>query len=209
MVHKIRRTLARLSDRQEFVGESSKRPSAVRPTLGVLIVVAFWLAADGHGWTVAEGAPGSEKVTTCALRADPATYDHKLIDVRGVVSHGLENFTLSDSRCDHGSRIWLEYGGRVDSDTVYCCGVRTPRTAALVVEGLTTTLIDDALFRRFDAQVRTRGEVRFRAHLIGRFFAGVKQNTPKGEFWGGYGHFGCCSLLVIQQIVSVEASAGQ
>jgi hypothetical protein len=174
---------------------------------GALIAVALWLAASGHAETVPEPSPRIEKVSTCALRADPATYNHKLIEVRGVVSHGFENFTLSDSRCEHGSGVWLEYGGRVNSETEYCCGVKTPRAAALVVEGITTALTEDAMFRRFDAQVRTRGDVRFRAHLIGRFFAGIKQNTPKGEFWGGYGHFGCCSLLMIQQVVSVDASA--
>jgi hypothetical protein len=100
----------------------------------------------------------------------------------------------------------LEYGGRVNSETVYCCGVKaaTPRAADLVVEGITTRLIDNALFRRFDARVRSEGDVSFRAHLIGRFFAGLKQRTPKGDFWGGYGHLGCCSLLVIQQVVAVE-----
>ncbi len=183
----------------------------MRRFIGVLIAVAFWLAAEGHAKMVRESPPTGEKVSMCALQADPAAYDHTLIDVRGVVSHGFEDFTLSDPRCKPRSGIWLEYGGLVNSDTIYCCGVKadTPRIAALVVEGIATRLIEDALFRRFDARVRTQGDVRFRAHLIGRFFAGIKQQTPKGEFWGGYGHFGCCSLLVIQQVLTVEANAGQ
>jgi hypothetical protein len=181
----------------------------MRRSSGVLIAASLSFATSGHPQTVPERPPRIEKVSTCALRADPAIYNHKLIEVRGVVSHGFENFTLSDSRCEQGSGVWLEYGGRVNSETEYCCGVKTPRADALVVEGITTALTEDARFRRFDAQVRARGNVRFRAHLIGRFFAGVKQNTPKGEFWGGYGHFGCCSLLVIQQVVSADASIGQ
>jgi len=176
-----------------------------------LIAVAFWLGTDARSEIVRQSPRVGEKVTVCALQADPAAYNHKLIDVRAVVSHGFEDFTLSDPGCKRPLGIWLEYGGRVNSETVYCCGVQagTPRPTDLVVEGITTRLIDDALFRRFDARVRSRGDVTFRAHLIGRFFAGLKQHTPKGEFWGGYGHLGCCSLLVIQQVLAVDANAGQ
>jgi hypothetical protein len=176
----------------------------MRTFIGALLAVAFWLGSDGP-------APTGQKVSVCALQADPAAYDHKMIDVRAVVSHGFEDFTLSDPACEPRSRIWLEYGGLVDSDTEYCCGVKagTPRGTALVVEGIATRLIDDALFRRFDAAVRVRRHVSFGVHLIGRFFAGQKQRTPKGDFWGGYGHLGCCSLLVIEQVLDVEANAGK
>jgi hypothetical protein len=186
---------------------------AVRTTrlsfIGALIAVSLWFPTEGHAEMVREPPPTGEKVSICAVQADPAKYNHKLIDVRGVVSHGFEDFTLSESQCGARSGIWLEYGGKVDSETVYCCGVKTPRTAPLVVEGMATRLIEDAVFRRFDTRVRTQGAVRFRARLIGRFFAGIKQQTPKGEVWGGYGHFGCCSLLVIQQVLTVDASAGR
>src|SRR3954468_6038957 len=121
---------------------------AMRRSGGALIAVALWLAGSGPAQTGPEPSPRIEKVSTCALRADPATYNHKLIEVRGVVSHGFENFTLSDSRCEHASGVWLEYGGRVNSETEYCCGVKTPRAAALVVEGITTALTEDAMFRR-------------------------------------------------------------
>ena len=130
----------------------------MRPFIGVLIAVAFWLGTDGRAEIVPESLPAGEKVGACSLQSEPAAYNHKVIDVRGVVSHGFEDFTLSDPRCKPRSGIWLEYGGRVNSETVYCCGVKAPRDTALVVEGIATRLIDDALFRRFDAQVRTRGE---------------------------------------------------
>lgn len=173
----------------------------------ILIALAFRLPLDGRSEIVQKSPRTIETVTLCALQADPASYNHKMIDIRAVVSHGFEDFTLSDPRCPPRSGIWLEYGGLVDSDTDYCCGVKagTPRGTALVVEGIATRLIDDALFRRFDAGVRVRRHVSFRAHLIGRFFAGLKQPTPKGDFWGGYGHLGCCSLLVIEQVLAVEA----
>ena len=171
----------------------------------ILIAMAFGLATNGRSENVPVPA-GAEKVSLCALQADPDAYNHKMIDVHAVVSHGFEDFTLSDPACEPRSGIWLEYGGLVDSETEYCCGVKvgTPRGTALVVEGIATRLIDDALFRRFDARVRGRSRVTFRAHLIGRFYAGLKQHTPKGDFWGGYGHLGCCSLLVIEQVLAVS-----
>jgi hypothetical protein len=190
----------------QFV-QDSYRP--MRLLISSLMAVALWAGTDGRSEIIRESPPAGEKVSLCALETDPAAYNHKIIDVRAVVSHGLNDFTLSDPRCEPRSRVWLEYGGRVNSETEYCCGVKAgPRTADLVVEGIATRLIDDALFRRFDARVRTRGDVSFRAHLIGRFFAGLKQHTPKGDFWGGYGHLSCCSLLVIQQVLAVEAQDG-
>jgi hypothetical protein len=177
--------------------------------IGILSLVAFWFGTDwGTEAEIVREPPKAAKVALCALEADPAAYNHKVIDVRAVVSHGLNDFTLSDPSCERRSRIWLEYGGRVNSETEYCCGVKGgPRTSDLVVEGIATRLIDDARFRRFDARVRSHGDVSFRAHLIGRFFAGLKQRTPTGDVWGGYGHLSCCSLLVIQQVMAVEANA--
>jgi hypothetical protein len=41
------------------------------------------------------------------------------------------------------------------------------------------------------------------ATVIGRFFAGQEQRLP-GGMGPGYGHAGCCSLLAIQQVTSVD-----
>jgi hypothetical protein len=179
----------------------------MRLLIGLLIGIPVSLGMAQRSGTARQSPQPPSQVSLCALQSDPAKYNHKMIDVRAIVSHGLNDFTLSDSRCEPRSRIWLEYGGLVNSETEYCCGVKAPRTSALVVEGITTRLIEDALFRRFDAQVRSRGDVSFRARLIGRFFAGLKQHTPRGDVWGGYGHLSCCSLLVIQQVLSVDANA--
>lgn len=43
-----------------------------------------------------------------------------------------------------------------------------------------------------------------RATLVGRFFSGEKVTYEDRVRWGGYGHMGCCSLLAIQQVASVE-----
>jgi hypothetical protein len=39
---------------------------------------------------------------------------------------------------------------------------------------------------------------------VGRFFSGKEISYPNGKHWGGYGHMGCCSLLVIQQVLDVD-----
>ena len=151
-----------------------------------------------------------EKVSICRLQADPAAFNHKLIEVTGFVSHGFEDFGLFDPNCtardESGTSVWLEYGGTASSNTMYCCGV-TPshtRPKPLVVEKIPVTLLDDQTFRQFDKMIqRPRGSV-VRATIIGRFFAGEQQKWPAGTFWGGYGHMGCCSLFAIQRVVSVD-----
>ena len=42
------------------------------------------------------------------------------------------------------------------------------------------------------------------ATILGRFFSGTQTTDTNETSWGGYGHMGCCSLLVIQQVVSVD-----
>jgi hypothetical protein len=148
-----------------------------------------------------------EKVTVCRLQQDPGAYNHKLIEVTGFVSHGFEDFGLFDPTCEaRGGGVWLEYGGTASSNTMYCCGV-TPshtRPKPLVVEKIPVTLLDDETFRRFDEMIqRPRGSV-VHATVVGRFFAGKQVKWPAGTFWGGYGHMGCCSLLAVQQVVSVD-----
>jgi hypothetical protein len=79
------------------------------------------------------------------------------------------------------------------------------RASDLIVEGIRTSLVNDHNFRAFDARVYPSGEVK--ARLIGRYFAGTRQDSPARPgvyLWGGYGHFGMCTLLVIQRVVSVE-----
>src|SRR5690349_13148367 len=118
----------------------------MRLIIGILIASALWLPDDGRAENVGKLPSTAEQISVCALQTDPAAQNYKMIEVRAIVSHGLNDFTVSDSRCEPGSRIWLEYGGRVNSETEYCCGVKAgPRTADLVVEGIATRLVDDAI----------------------------------------------------------------
>jgi hypothetical protein len=151
------------------------------------------------------------KTTICQVIADPPAFNHKLIELSGYASEGMEQFSLSTRGChvpkDNLTGIWLEYGGRLKSGAKYCCGVSTARTRPndLVIDGMTTAVIEDDNFRAFDAQVYPTGTAK--VTLVGRFFAGTRQDSAPGlgmHLWGGYGHFGMFTLLVIQQVVSVS-----
>jgi hypothetical protein len=150
------------------------------------------------------------KVSVCELKADPPSYNHKLVEVEGFVSHGFEDFTLFDPACGDSIGIWLEYGGTQKSNTMYCCGptAGTTRPNELAVEDIPIPLVDDEEFKEFNRQIQPphSGESGSVAHaaLVGRFFSGRKKQFGKGKpFWGGYGHMGCCSLLAIQEVKSV------
>jgi hypothetical protein len=148
-----------------------------------------------------------QEVSVCQLKNDPATFDHKLIQVTAFVSHGFEEFTLLEPTCDSDLDVWLEYGGKIASGTMYCCGVTDARTRPnqLEVEKISIPLVKDRKFRQFDALLQVPGTYSTaRATLVGRFFSGQKISYPNGTRWGGYGHLGCCTLLVIQQVLSVD-----
>ena len=149
-----------------------------------------------------------EKVTLCQLKSDPAKYNHKLIEVTGFISHGFENFTISDPNCSSWPDVWLEYGGTAVSGTIYCCGVTANRTRPkqLIVEKIPIPLMDDDRFREFDRLLQRRPDSVVHGTIVGRFFSGKQLKYTNATFWGGYGHLGCCSLLAIQQVKLVDAA---
>jgi len=146
------------------------------------------------------------KVNVCQLKDDPAAYNHKLVQVTGFISHGFEDFTLFDPTCPPWPGIWLEYGGTAASGTMYCCGVTVARNRPkqLVVENIPISLVDDKRFREFDKLIQRRPDSVVHATLVGRFFSGERTHDPVTVSLGGYGHMGCCSLLAIQQVISVD-----
>ena len=150
------------------------------------------------------------KVSACEVRNNPGAYNHKLIEVRGVVSRGFEDFTLDGKGCAAQNTIWLELGGTVGSNVMYCCGV-TPsnkRPQPLKVEGFDTTLLENAEFEKFQKLTQPkRGYGRAEVTLIGRYFSGEKQTLPGGTFWMGYGHMGMATLLVVEEVKAVEPAA--
>jgi hypothetical protein len=151
------------------------------------------------------------KATVCELKNDPAAYNHKIVEITGFVSHAFEHFGISDPACSSWPDIWLEYGGTTGSNTMYCCGV-TPsqkRTKSVVVENISIDLVADNQFKAFDTILSREYDTVVRATVVGRFFSGKKDAFARGERYAGYGHMGCCSLLAIQQVVSVDPHASR
>jgi hypothetical protein len=146
------------------------------------------------------------KVSVCELRRDPLAYNHKLIEVTGFISHGFEDFTLFDPTCNVLLGVWLEYGGTAASGTMYCCGVTAQRSRPqrLVVENISIELVEDDRFKQFDKLIQRRPDSVVHATIVGRFFSGKLITYGARPYWGGYGHMGCCSLLVIQEVLSVD-----
>jgi hypothetical protein len=150
-------------------------------------------------------------VTVCQLKNDPPAFNHKLVEVTAFVSHAFEDFTLFDPTCSSWPAVWLEYGGTAKSGTMYCCGVTADRhrLKEMKVEDIPIPLSDNEQFREFDKLIQPpfrsgRHGAIVHATLVGRFFSGRQIKYPKATFWGGYGHMGCCSLLAIQEIKSVD-----
>ena len=153
-------------------------------------------------------AEAPDKVSICKLKNDPAAYGHKLVEIEGFISHAFEDFTFFDPNCPYTPEIWLEYGGTVSSGTMYCCGVSNARSRPkqLAVDGVPIPLIDDERFRQLDRLIHDEADTVVHATLVGRFFPGERKRSADGKLgnWGGYGHMGCCSLLGIQQVTSVD-----
>jgi hypothetical protein len=71
------------------------------------------------------------------------------------------------------------------------------KAESLVVEGIKTHIVQDAMLDKLDQLTdRTEGG-RARATIIGRYFSGEKRNLPGGTFWMGYGHMVMATLFVI------------
>jgi hypothetical protein len=168
-------------------------------------VVVFILCAPTTGFSETP-----VNVTLCQLKSDPPTFNQKIVEVTAFVSQGFEDFTLFDPGCPAWPAVWVEYGGMASSGTIYCCGGNSDRKRpkTLEMEGIPTALVEDDRFQTFDELIhrRTRESAVAHATLIGRFFAGRLEsygNSPPE--WRGYGHMGCCSLFVLQQVSDVDS----
>jgi hypothetical protein len=146
------------------------------------------------------------KVTYCELAKDPAAYNHALVRLTAFVTHGFEDFQLAEPNCAspaHRFSVWVMYGGKAESNTVYCCpgeaGAKT-RPDSLTVEGVQVPLVDDQTFQQFTALLEKEPDTTVRVTVVGRFFSGVSQTLNGSTYWQGFGHLGCCSLFVIQRV---------
>lgn len=146
------------------------------------------------------------KASLCEIQANPAKYNHKLIEVTGFFSHGFENSSIDDPSCSSDQCIWFEYGGTSASGTMYCCGVSAERSRAepLTVENILIPLVDDENFRNFDKLLQRPPDAVAHATVLGRFFSGKKSEYKKDSTYGGYGHMGMCSLFAVQKVIFVD-----
>jgi hypothetical protein len=147
------------------------------------------------------------EITLCRLLKDPGAYNQKLVKISAFFSHGFEDSAIYDPTCDSRFRVWYEYGGKNVTGTMYCCGLTNARTRPkqITVEKIPIPLVVDSKFKQFDDLLQKRGGSVRRATVVGRFFSGTKSKGAQGEdWWNGYGHMGCCSLLMVQQVLDVD-----
>ena len=172
--------------------------------------LAACVATGGRPTKEANQTQGVTTVSVCQLMADPARYNHKLVKVTGAIDHGFEGFVLSDAACSRsGDAVWLEYGGEKGSGTVFAGGPSSERrrSETLELEGVSTSLVQDANFERLDRLIQSKKDRALYATLTGRYFSGELIDYPAGSSWGGYGHLGGFTLLVIQQVNSVRPNS--
>lgn len=172
-----------------------------------LLVAACPLFAQA-GNLGSDSIPQPRQVTYCQLAKDPAAYNHELVRLTAFVTHGFEDFHLADPSCaTPGFSIWVMYGGKVQSDTVYCCPGESAKTRpkSLMVEGVQVPLVDDLTFQNFTDLLKKELDTTVRVTALGRFFSGEKRTINGTAAWGGAGHMGCCSLFVIERVESFEA----
>jgi len=157
---------------------------------------------------IAQSVSQPREVTYCELSKNPAEFNHVLVKLTGFVTHGFEDFEIDDPECrTQGFSIWLMYGGTAESNTMYCCpgeASQESRAAPVAVEGITLPLEQDQSFQQFRELLKREPDTTVRTTLVGTFFSGKRQLSGANAFWQGYGHMGCCSLLVIQRVSSYE-----
>jgi len=174
------------------LGHASKRTTAF--TFSLALAVTFSTLAH---------AETPVPVTVCQLLADPPSYDHKLVKVTGRVSFAFEEFTLNADNCQgRTGAIWLEYGGTIKSGAIPEGRTRR-REKPLVIEGITTMLVEDPAFQTFDASTHKPPSASVSATLVGTYFAGKIGAGGRPE-WRGFGMWGRYSLFVIQQVISSD-----
>ena len=181
---------------------------------GALTLLAFAVIWSPRASVAAQQV---QDVNLCELRQHAADFDHKLVRVRGTADLAFEIFALYDPECkDSSTSVWLTFGGDVSDVAVFCCGDHSREPGHNIqVDGKAVPMLKDAAFEQFYKLLRASrnrmpdGEpctsdchfYKVSATLTGIFLA--EKNTGKEHI--GYGHLGCCSLLVIKQVEEVAA----
>lgn len=149
----------------------------------------------------------------CQLGKNPKAFDGKLVRVRGALSVHFEDFSLHIPNCDTRQGIWLAFGGDVPGIVPSTANdiVRRPGSDIKVNDasyGIKKDITFWKLYALISARHGDKRDYRVSAMLMGMFFSGEELRNSKGDVlgFGGYGHLGCCALLVITQISDVESA---
>jgi hypothetical protein len=186
-------------------------PTAKALFPALLLAIPFSMVS--HAQTAAPDAPVG--IGVCELLMQPAAFDGKLVQIRGEVHLAFEDFSFHDPACaDAWPEIWLEYAHGAEP-TPYA-PFNNPALPPKVSE------TDDSSMKQFRKAIAQKRVMRpdgthcwdrecdfFRvtATITGHFLA-IKSYLPTaggGRIPNGYGHLGCCHLLIIEKISSVDA----
>jgi hypothetical protein len=151
------------------------------------------------------------EVRGCDIARNPKAFDGKLIRVRGTLNVQFEDFSLGIRNCDTTQSIWLAFGGDVPGIVASTVNDNFRKTGSDIrVNGVSYGIRKDDSFRRLYALIAARhgdkSDYSVTATLTGMFFAGEEKKTATGAaHFAGYGHLGCCALLVITQVSDVDS----
>jgi hypothetical protein len=152
--------------------------------LMLLVVVATSLRAiEGVTFATQHTLPSPREATVCDLLTEPTAWNHVVVRVTGVATRAFEHFSLSSPTCGDSDGLWLTYGGRVQSETIYCCpgeGEDLARRQPLVVEDVALPLVEDQIFGRFRELLRKQPRAVARVTLVGTFFSGTQSDLAVG-----------------------------
>jgi len=178
--------------------------------MGSRTATIFFLSIFGVGFSaVAQTAPSisisAVDTDKCELSRDPIRFDHKLVRLHTYLSRVFEESTLHDPACPDEAlvnmgdpdtwltEIWVDFA---DQNAVW-----------ERVQGY-APLVEDQQLNEFRQLLKERAKVHqmVAATIIGTFYAGKpdRRDGKQSTALRGYGHMGCCSLLLISRIESVD-----
>ena len=175
----------------------------------ILRIIVFALVAGAISSAYAQ-SDQPIKTSLCEIRMHPTDFNHKLVEIYAIASHGFEDSSLVDPSCSNAPYFWFEYGGKIVTGTMYCCGLTNARERSenLKVDGIAIPLVDDALFKSFDQRLHPKRPKKNKSDTVGATLQGILFLAPQklGPDYTqyGYGHMGCCILFALTRVVTVD-----
>lgn len=163
--------------------------------------------------------------TVCAVLADPAAFNNKMVRIRAYYVGGMEHSTVNDTRC-HGS-LWLGFPGGGVPPTVAAYVSTRNVLGSEDAEGkrilpIPVSLVRDSKFERFEKLVRMNPELVVPLigepvqHVTATFVGRIDSVSPEiheflkqypAEHWSlGFGHLGGYEGELIVQAVADDAT---